>query len=198
MADTDENLMLAVQRGEVSQLGVLFDRHHRSLFDFFARVTGSRSTAEDLVQDVFFRILKYRATFREESRFKAWILHIARNARIDCYRKKHPDAALPEDGTGAVASRSPLPGHELEQEQQAALLECALFKLPAEKREVLILSRYQEMKYEQIAEVMGCEVGAVKVRVHRALKDLREIFLKLSSERLPCNVKRSASNLRIM
>jgi RNA polymerase sigma factor (sigma-70 family) len=198
MADTDENLMLAVQRGEVSQLGVLFDRHHRSLFDFFARVTGSRSTAEDLVQDVFFRILKYRATFREESRFKAWMFHIARNARIDYYRKKQPDAALPEDGTGAVASRSPLPGHELEQEQQAALLECALFKLPAEKREVLILSRYQEMKYEQIAEVMGCEVGAVKVRVHRALKDLREIFLKLSSERLPCNVKRSASNLRIM
>jgi RNA polymerase sigma-70 factor (ECF subfamily) len=126
------------------------------------------------------------------------MFHIARNARIDYYRKQQPDAALPEDGNGAVVSRSPLPGHELEQQQQAALLECALFKLPAEKREVLILSRYQEMKYEQIAEVMGCEVGAVKVRVHRALKDLREIFLKLSSERLPCNVKRSVSNLRIM
>src|SRR4030095_2754316 len=106
MAETDENLMLAVQRGEGSQLGVLFDRHHRSLFDFFARVTGSRSTAEDLVQDVFFRILKYRATFREESRCKAWMFHIAPNARIDYYRKQQPDAALPEDGNGAVASRS--------------------------------------------------------------------------------------------
>ena len=61
-----------------------------------------------------------------------------------------------------------------------------------------MLSRYQEMKYEQIAEVMGCEVGAVKVRVHRALKELREIYLKLSSERQPCNAKKSASNLRIM
>jgi RNA polymerase sigma factor (sigma-70 family) len=198
MAETDENLMLAVQRGEVSQLGVLFDRHHRSLFDFFARLTGSRSLAEDLVQDVFFRILKYRATFREQSRFKAWMFHIARNARFDHYRKQQPDAQLSEDGAGAVPSRSPLPGHEMEQEQQAALLECALFQLPVEKREVLILSRYQEMKYEQIAEVMGCEVGTVKVRVHRALKDLREVFLKLSNERMPCNAKKSASNLRIM
>jgi RNA polymerase sigma-70 factor (ECF subfamily) len=54
------------------------------------------------------------------------------------------------------------------------------------------------MKYEQIAEIMGCEVGAVKVRVHRALKELRDVFLKLSSQRPPCNVKRSESNLRII
>ena len=88
--------------------------------------------------------------------------------------------------------------HPTPPEQQTRLLECALFKLTPEKREVLILSRYQEMKYEQIAELMGCEVGAVKVRVHRALKELREIYFKLSTERLPCNVKKSGNNLRIM
>jgi RNA polymerase sigma factor (sigma-70 family) len=198
MPETDENLMLAVRNGEVAKLGLLFDRHHRALFDFFARMTGNRILAEDLVQDVFFRILKYRATFREESRFKAWMFHIARNAGLDHYRKQQPESLLPEDGAGAVPSRSPLPGRRLEEEQQTRLLECALFQLPAEKREVLVLSRYQEMKYEQIAEVMGCEVGTVKVRVHRALKELREIFLKLSSEGLSCNAKRSANNLRIM
>src|SRR5262245_53632860 len=199
MPETDENLMLAVRNGDVSKLGTLFDRHHRAVFDFFARMTGNRIVAEDLVQDVFFRILKYRATFREESRFKAWMFHIARNAGLDHYRKLQPESLLPEDdGAGAVPSRSPLPGRQLEAEQQNKLLECALFKLPAEKREVLVLSRYQEMKYEQIAEVLGCEVGAVKVRVHRALKELREIFFKLSSEKLPCNAKRSENNLRIM
>ena len=78
------------------------------------------------------------------------------------------------------------------------LLQCAMFRLPEEKREVLVLSRYQEMKYDQIAELLGCEVGAVKVRVHRALKELREIFVKLSSERLPCNVNKSETTLRIM
>jgi RNA polymerase sigma-70 factor (ECF subfamily) len=198
MAETDENLMLAVRAGDVSKLGLLFDRHHRALFDFFARMTGSRAIAEDLVQDVFFRILKYRATFRADSRFKAWMFHIARNARVDYYRKQHPEAVLPEDDTAGFPSPGPAPSHRLEQEEQITLLECAMFKLPAEKREVLVLSRYQEMKYEQIAEVMGCEVGTVKVRVHRALNELREIFLKLSSEKLPCNVKKSGNSLRIM
>ena len=197
MVETDENLMLAVRAGDVSKLGPLFDRHHRVLFDFFARMTGSRAIAEDLVQDVFFRILKYRATFREDSRFKAWMFHIARNARVDFYRKHHPEAVLPEDDAGFQSS-TPAPGRALEHEEQITLLECAMFKLPAEKREVLVLSRYQEMKYEQIAEVMGCEVGTVKVRVHRALNELREIFLKLSSEKLPCNVKKSGASLRIM
>ena len=63
---------------------------------------------------------------------------------------------------------------------------------------MLILSRYQDMKYEQIAELMDCEVGTIKVRVYRAMKELRDIFFRLSSEKTPCNVKRSVNNLRIM
>jgi RNA polymerase sigma-70 factor (ECF subfamily) len=198
MAETDENLMLAVRNGEVAKLGVLFDRHHRSLFDFFARMTGSRPTAEDLVQDVFFRILKYRGTFRDESRFKAWMFHIARNARVDYYKKHQTDTLTVEDGAEQLRSRFGMPGEDLEQEQQALLLECALFRLPEDKREVLILSRYHEMKYEQIAELLGCEVNTIKVRVFRAIKELRDIFFKLSSEKRPCNVKKSVNSLRIM
>src|SRR5262249_29387595 len=198
MPETDENLMFAVRDGDVSKLALLFDRHHRALFEYFVRMTGNRAVAEDLVQDVFFRMLKYRSTFRSESRFKAWMFHIARNARFDHYRKHQAEDLLPEGGADAMPSASPIPGHELELNQQTGLLECALLRLPEEKREVLVLSRYQEMKYEQIAEVMGCEVGAVKVRVHRALKELREIFLKLSTERLPCDVKKYGTNLRIM
>jgi RNA polymerase sigma factor (sigma-70 family) len=198
MIETDEGLMLAVKNGDVARLGILFDRHHRALFDFFSRMTGSRTVAEDLVQDVFFRILKYRDTFRDESRFKGWMFHIARNARFDHFQKQKPETALPEDGVNALQSRSPFPGQEFEQAQQTLLLEQALYRLPEEKREVLILSRYQELKYEQIAEIMGCEVGTVKVRVHRAIKELRDIFMKLSSEKPACNAKKSANNLRIM
>ena len=198
MAETDENLMLAVRNGEVAKLGVLFDRHHRSLFDFFARMTGSRPTAEDLVQDVFFRILKYRGTFRDESRFKAWMFHIARNARVDYYKKHQTDTLTVEDGAEQLRSRFGMPGEDLEQEQQALLLECALFQLPEDKREVLILSRYHDMKYEQIAELLGCEVNTIKVRVFRAIKELRDIFFRLSNEKRPCNVKKSVNSLRIM
>src|SRR5215831_3493092 len=125
MSETDENLMLAVRNGEVAKLGVLFDRHHRSLFDFFAKMTGSRATAEDLVQDVFFRILKYRGTFRDESRFKAWMFHIARNARVDHYKKHQTEMPAPEDDFERLPSSVRMPGQDLEQEQQTFLLECA-------------------------------------------------------------------------
>jgi len=198
MSETDENLMLAVRGGDVAKLGVLFDRHHRTLFDFFVRMTGRRTVADDLVQDVFFRILKYRKTFRDESWFKAWMFHIARNARFDYYRSHQDEAILEDNHADGLQSPSPLPGQQLEQQQQSMLLESALFKLSPEKREVLILSRYQDLKYEQIAELMSCEVGTVKTRVHRALKELRDMFLKLSSEKPPCNVKKSESNLRIV
>ena len=198
MGETDENLMLAVRNGDVGKLGVLFDRHHRPLFDFFYRMTGRRTVADDLVQDVFFRILKYRKTFRDESWFKAWMFHIARNARFDYYRSHRGEANLEDGHTEALQSPSPLPGQQMEHSQQAMLLECAMFKLSPDKREVLILSRYQDMKYEQIAELMSCEVGTVKTRVHRALKELRDIFLELSSEKPRCNVKKHENSLRIM
>jgi RNA polymerase sigma-70 factor (ECF subfamily) len=198
MAQTDENLMLAVRSGDLEKLGVLFERHHRKLFDFFAKLTGSRSAAEDLVQDVFFRILRYRNTFQNDSYFKAWMFHIARNARIDYFRKHPLETAAPDESTWDIRSTTGLPGRELEQEQQRALLECALQKLPLEKREVLILSRYQDMKYEQIAELLDCEVSTVKVRVFRAIRELRDIYFTLTKEKQPCNVKRSVNNLRLM
>ncbi len=198
MSETDENLMLAVRDGDVAKLGVLFNRHHRALFDFFFRLTGSPAVADDLVQDVFFRILKYRKTFRHESWFKAWMFHIARNARVDYYRSHRGEAILEDGHAGGLESSLPPPGQQLEHRQQAMLLECALFQLSPEKREVLVLSRYQDMKYEEIAELMSCQVGTVKTRVHRALKELRELFLKLSSEKPPCNVKKSESNLQVI
>jgi RNA polymerase sigma factor (sigma-70 family) len=196
MAESDETVMLDVGNGDVEKLGLLFERHHRALFDFFAKMTGSRTVAEDLVQDVFFRILKYRNTFRAESHFKTWMFQIARNARVDYYRKHRNEGVTFEDGKNGFETAFPLPGEELEQEQQTFLLRCALLKLPPEKREVLILSRYRDLKYEEIAELLGCELGTVKVRVYRAMKELRDIFLKLSSEKPSCNVKKSASNLR--
>ena len=103
-----------------------------------------------------------------------------------------------ENSTDGLPTRFPSAVQSLEQEQNAILLQCALLKLPPEKREILILSRYQDLRYEQIASLLGCEVGTIKVRVYRAIKELRDIFLKLSSEKTPCNVKKSVSNSRIM
>jgi len=177
--------MQAVQRGDLAKLGSLFDRHHLAVFDFLARMTGSRAIAEDLVQDVFERILKYRATWRGDAPFSAWLFRIARNARADYYRKREFTATY----TDAMDGEDPAPGPEatLENESEAARLQRALMLLRADKRELIVLARYREMKYEAIAELLEVDVGTIKVRVHRSLKELRDIFLTLES-RLPCNV----------
>src|SRR5258705_13079978 len=88
---TDETLMHAVRKGDVAKLGLLFERYHRPLFDFLARMTGNAAVAEDLVQDVFVRVLKYRATWRDEGRFETWLFPIARNARAHFFRGPRPD-----------------------------------------------------------------------------------------------------------
>src|SRR6185369_9969488 len=92
MNQTDEALMRAVREGDLSHLGRLFDRHHRAVYEFLVRTTGQRAVAEDLVQDVFERILKYRATYRGDVGFRPWLFRIACNARADHYRKLGPTA----------------------------------------------------------------------------------------------------------
>lgn len=173
---SDEEIMLQVREGVSEMLTVLFDRYQFPVFNFYRRLTGDRAISEDLVQDVFFRILKYRRSYRPGTPFRAWIYQIARNARID-YARKHPQSVEFEpEMSPAVGDRD-----DAEAEQQTALLHRALLQLPADKREILLLSRSQEMKYEDIARALECEVGTVKVRVHRALRELRDRFEKLSA-----------------
>ena len=166
--------MLQVRDGQAEMLGVLFDRYQAPLFNFYAKMTQDRTASEDLVQDVFLRILRYRQTYRPGTPFRAWMYQIARNARLDHVRKLKPESPLVCDPPAPAKPTDPA-----QQQQETALLQRALMQLPEDKREVLILSRFQELKYEEIAQLLGCEVGAVKVRVHRALQQLREIFHQL-------------------
>lgn len=171
----DTALMCAVRDGDVSRLGVLFERHHGRLFNLFRRLGAPAGGAEDLVQEVFFRMLKYRNNFRDDGDFVPWMYQLARNVSADHYRKHGRDVALPEDPPETVDA-APLAPEELERDEASRRMRRALQSLAPEKREVLVLSRYQSLKYEQIAELLGCSVGAVKLRVHRAIKDLRDAY----------------------
>jgi RNA polymerase sigma-70 factor (ECF subfamily) len=170
--------MSAVRNGDVSQLGVLFERHHRALFNFFLRLTGERQASEDLVQDVFFRILKSRQTYQPGTQFRTWMYQVARSAHIDRFRSRPREVAADPD-TLRVSATGPEPGSGLEQAQEAALLRRALAALPDDKREVLVLSRFQGLKYQEIGALLGCEEGAVKVRVFRAIRALRDVYFDL-------------------
>ncbi len=178
---TDIQIMLEVKEGKVEKLAILFEKHHLKLFNFFLRLTGNRGISEDLVQDVFYRILKYRTTYHGRSRFTVWMYQIARNAHIDHLRKLKKDVPL-EDQWEEAPSPEPSPLEEMEQGEEVALVRQALSRLPIKKREILILSRYQNMKYREIAELFGCHIGTVKTYVHRAVKDLGKIYTELSRE----------------
>ena len=175
--------MLRVKAGDVDRMGLLFERYHRALFGFvYHMLGGSRATSEDLVQNVFYRMLKYRHTFTGEGEFRTWMYHLARNVLAD-HAKKNRYAVHHAD-VDAVADILPggtLADEGLEQAQEAAQLHQALARLSPEYREVLVLSRFQEMKYEEIARVLNTTEGAVKVRVHRAMNELKTSFLRIEN-----------------
>jgi RNA polymerase sigma factor (sigma-70 family) len=182
---TDHELMLAVRAGEVSRLGELFERHHQPLFGYFVRLTGERAISEDLVQLVFYRILKYRHTYRDEGRFSAWIYHLARKVAADHYRRhaRHAPGADDAETIASLPDSAPGPGETAARNDDLALMREALARLPLEQRELLVMHRFQNLRHEEMARLLDCTVGAVKVRIHRSLTQLREAYFRLRRER---------------
>ena len=175
---TDEEIMNKAKEGKVQMLAILFERHHVRLFNYFLRLTGDRGISEDLTQDVFFRILKYKKTYRQESKFTTWMFQIGRNVHIDYIRKYKKEMPLDEVWEQEPA-KAPQPDQKTETDQENAIIRKALSQLPPSKKEVLLLSRFQGMKYQDISRVLGCSLSAVKVQDHRAIKDLRKNYLQL-------------------
>ena len=177
----DARLMLEVRAGRIGALAELFERHHAALYRFCLRMVGDRYIAEDLVQEVFMKMLKYRESFRNDSGFAPWMFRIARNASVDYLRYA---ASQPRDAIDAddIPSETLSSESHASQDQRADLIRQALAALPVKYREVLVLSRFEFKSYDEIAHVLGCSVGAVKVRVHRAMKQLRTVYQSLAPE----------------
>ena len=179
---TDNALMLKVKSGELDKLGLLYERHKNRLFGFFYHMNGNAQISEDLVQNVFIRMLKYRKTFTGEGQFTAWMFRTARNINNDHYRKNQKKFHL---GNHKASKTDPQQIEDsnsvMDQKDDISQLNRALQRLPLDKREILIMSKYKEIKFSEIGQILGCSEGAAKVKAHRALNDLRKIFLQLES-----------------
>lgn len=136
-ATSDHELMIAVRAGEIRRLGDLFERYHQPLYGFFVRLTNQPSVGEDLVQIVFYRILKYRHTYRDEGKFSAWIYHLARKVAADHFRK-HASTPIPTDPADLLEQpdAGPQPSDQAATTEDVVLLRSALARLPLEHREV--------------------------------------------------------------
>jgi RNA polymerase sigma factor (sigma-70 family) len=183
---SDHELMLSVRNGNLDALGELFDRHHGRLFGFLVKQTGQPAAAEDIVQTVFQRMLKYRHTYRDKGSFAAWMYHLARRCAIDHHRKSagQPAATDPAD-LARHADETPSADENAALSDDRALLRAALGCMDPADREVLLLSRIAELSFSEIAGMLECSAGAARVRAHRALRELRDRYFKLRKEALP-------------
>lgn len=177
---TDNAIMHRVKTGDLEKMGLLFERHHRPLYGFLFHMTYNREGSEDMVQTVFYKMLKYRNTFTGDGEFVAWMYQIARNVLKDSFKKK-PQQALHYD---VEAFADKLAGgisadEQLETKQTRTELYGAMGNLSSDYREVLIMSRLQELKHQEIAQILQITEGAVKVRVHRAMQELKGVYLKM-------------------
>jgi RNA polymerase sigma factor (sigma-70 family) len=174
---TDELIMEAVKDGNLQQASLLFERYHKRIFNFLARMTMDRDLAEDLTQNVFLRIIRYRTSYRQGLKFQSWIYQIARNVFSDHYqanKNRFSDFVDVEKVSDHMAD------HDDEDfDEQEKLLHQSMAKLTEEQREVLVLTRFQHMKYEEVASIMDTTVANIKVKVHRAILKLREYYFEL-------------------
>lgn len=170
----DTEVMRQVRAGHGDLVGLLFDRHHRPVYGFFINLTHEPTLSEDLTQEVFLRVLRYAQSFKEGSAFRPWLFRIARNVLTDHRNRLRPLAQLHE----AIHVPDPGPSAQIAAEAAAdhEQLGQALAKLTLEKRELLLLSRDPDMSSQDLAGIYGCTSSALKVRIHRALNELRIHF----------------------
>lgn len=173
---SDERAMAAVAHGDPAALAALYQRHHARIWAFFLRTTGSRPTAEELTHDVFLRILRYHASFKaRRGGFVRWMYGVARNVLAD-HGRKPPPAAAREIDPDELASELPSPSAVLFATEERRRLIAALGRLEPAQREILVLAHFEGLSHRDIARLVGCSEGAVKLRVFRALRRLERLL----------------------
>jgi RNA polymerase sigma factor (sigma-70 family) len=187
---SDEKVMLLVKEGQLSELTELFERYHVPLYNFFLRLTTDEALSEDLTHDLFYRVLRYRQSFEPASGgFRSWVYRMARNVHADHFRQEQrvpggmkgtqpfPDGGGGDQDNATGINRAA--GEEAPySEDQFERLDAAMAKLRPDQREILVLSRYQGLKYDEISKIKDLSVPAIKVQVYRALQQLRAFYFK--------------------
>jgi len=176
--------MLAVQRGDRSAFGQLFEKHVRGVVGFAAQFVGARARAEELAQDVFLQIYRTRARYVPTARFTTWLYRMVTNACLsEVRRADHRSRILPVDHAVERDDADPgsLPEVATRSSEEVVLsqeslnrLRTELEELPPQQRAALLLARVEGLSYEEVAEALSSSVSAVKSLVHRATVRLRD------------------------
>ncbi len=179
--DLDAQLMLRVRDGDEDSFRVLLDKHRNPLVHFLYRMVQEQAVSEELAQEVFLRIYKSRLSYEPTARFTTWMFRIATHLALNWLRDEKNERAqerLDEVRGGDLPAREVSdrkPSVEQRMVYQARLQEVrdAIGKLPEKQRAAVLMHKYEEMEYAQIANVLGCSESAVKSLLFRAYETLR-------------------------
>lgn len=169
----DAALVEAARRGDSTAFDQLVTRHRRAVYQVCYRFVHEHEDAADLTQDTFVRAWKSLANFRGDARFGTWIYRIAVNVSLNRVSLKTPvtDAA---DFDLMADQHAPSPGQSLVDRERAAAVREAVQSLPPRQRAALVLRTYHELSHQEVADIVGTSVGAVKANVFHALANLKK------------------------
>jgi len=177
--DDDRALLGRIRRGDTAGAAELFERYAPALLRFADRLLSDRSSAEEVTQEVFVKLISRAHQYDGRAEVASWLFAIAANACRDRRRRERRAIVIPLDAIPEPSDR----GHRGEGIEGALILRerreavrCALSALSEEQREALVLARYHGLAYAEIAEVLGISVGAVKTRIFRAIETLKIHF----------------------
>ena len=184
MENTDTNLMLLIKNGDQQAFRELVERHKLSILNLCLRFTNNKEDAEDLAQDVFIRIFQAASKYEIKAAFTTWLYRITINHCLNYRRRKKILHFFSLDHSNNSQNQANYripeftaqerPDSDFETKEVQKYVQQAIQSLPENQKIVMILSRYHDLSYKEIATVLDTTVSAVESRLHRAKENLRK------------------------
>jgi RNA polymerase sigma-70 factor, ECF subfamily len=178
--ERDAELMLRVRSGDQSSFALLLEKHRNPVVHFLYRMVQNQAVAEELAQEVFLRVYRSRESYEATAKFTTWLYRITTHLALNYVRDKRHDKlhdSLDETSDDAaprqLADRVPNVEEEMLRHSALAEIRAAIEALPEKQRSAVLMHKYQEMDYAQIAGALGCSESAVKSLLFRAYETLR-------------------------
>lgn len=176
---TDDDLMTMYADGDADAFDVLFSRHHTSVYNFACMMLHDAHRAEDVLQETFLAVINAAQRYRQEGYFRTWLLRICRNRclnLLDADRTRR--ALMAETGFRLVEATSPVgsPAQRTDSRERLRKVRDGIQCLPERQREAMVLFAFENMKYRDIADVLGTPVNTVKTLIHRSRSALAQML----------------------
>jgi len=190
--DYDAELMLRVKDGDAASFEALLDKHRVSVVHFLYRMIQEPAAAEELAQEVFLRVYRSRASYEPTAKFTTWLFRISTHLALNWLRDSRHERGQERLDDGAadfpgrqLTDRQPTAEQELLREARLGEVRRAIAALPEKQRAAVLMHKYEEMEYSQIAKALGCSESAVKSLLFRAYENLRARLAHIGKYALP-------------